>query len=288
MSNHYSHVSLAFQEKDALQERYKRCFEGYDTHRSALERIREQIDELKSVSINMNLVALVSILLRDTPFANLHNYFRGDLIRKVDRDNVARRLSKDLQAFGSDGERLCFGALNLGNSGALSFGNVCVILKKQEKKLIQKIAFLEEDSWNYYRTGDTSINYKIELGRRALWENVAELAIVKHIQDFLENLNLSAQELADIILQSDGIHENEVYLEAQIYSYREDQLVREDIQEIRYVPPPKSRVKSTEFKTRDQQIFRKYFGEEQGSILHKLVKELAINFTVIQKPRDIN
>src|SRR5580698_621804 len=91
---------------------------------------------------------------------------------------AAMRTGIDSLAFGSDGQHLTFGALNLGTMGLYAYGACCVFLRSEG--IADQVSFLEGNSYSYCVFEGPAVSFQIPHGVRALWTTVSKLAILKH------------------------------------------------------------------------------------------------------------
>ena len=147
MTIEFSNVIRAENDRDHLETRYQRCKGRCNDLLTQISDFENIIDQRKSVSINLDIHALSSLLIKGMPYAVIHDFDRGDLILNINREDLAKRIGKDAFAFGAHGVKMCFGALNLGNTGVPSYGNVCVILRNDPDVIPASIPPDERDEF---------------------------------------------------------------------------------------------------------------------------------------------
>src|ERR1019366_2578442 len=117
-----SNVILAGEDQEHLSARFelsKRTADSIDPSLWNLMAHAEYLIEANAgVSFNIHPESLVSILQDDRlRYLNLHDNLRARAILDYPRELAAKRKGIDMLAFGPDGEKLNFGALNLGTIG---------------------------------------------------------------------------------------------------------------------------------------------------------------------------
>lgn len=213
-----SNVALAGEDEEHLKQRFEDCLQNCEECQKDL--IFEYMRTLKnniSISINVHPPSLVNILQDERiRLVNLHDNLRANAMINYDKDLIAKRKGLDNLVFEVDGDKLNFGAVNLGNIGLVSYGAACVFLKSDDK-LKKNASFLENNLFNYIKYSLPAIDLRIPFGVRSLWHTVHKLAVVKHESDFLNSKKLTYPELTNLILSSDGNKNNDRFIEAQIY-----------------------------------------------------------------------
>jgi len=164
----------------------------------------------------MRFGSLINILQdKRIRYTNLHDNLRAEAIMDYDPELAAKRRGVDNLVFGADGERLNYGAINLGNIGLFSYGPACVFLKVDAIK--DTVSFLEENSFYYTKGSWPVLSINMPSGVRALWPTASTLTLVKHHNDLIRSKRWSNSKLADLILYSAGDKKTDRFIEAQIY-----------------------------------------------------------------------
>lgn len=213
-----SNLWLAGVDEPELEKRFQACAESIkETGRIEwLDNYQQLLNDNLAVSINLHPESLINLMsdarLR---YVNLHDNLRANVIRDYDKELASKRLAIDVMAFKYNGTQLNFGAVNIGeNVGLLSYGAACMILKSVDIKC--SVSFLENNVFSYYHESGGEISFKIPKGVRALWNSVAELAIIKHTDEFFGCDELNVDRISKILLRSTGNKATDQFIEAQI------------------------------------------------------------------------
>jgi len=167
------------------------------------------------VSINVHPEALLSMLQDDRiRYINLHDSLRANMVVDYDPELAAKRRGIDSLAFGSAGEKVTYGAVNLGTHGLVSYGSVCIFLR--DSAIQFRTSFLEENSFSYVSGQPPSIKLDLSAALRAVWETVHKLAFVKHFRDIISG-KITPARIAGFVLVSTGDKHTDRFIEAQIY-----------------------------------------------------------------------
>lgn len=214
-----SNVWLAGLDEPKLNERFELCLNQIDEdiRKARLENYERELSEHLSVSINLRASSLINFLSDERiRFVNLHDNLRADAIPDYDKELANKRMVIDGMAFKSDGPKLNLGAVNLGsNTGLISYGEVCIILKSAQIK--DRASFLENNSFSYYHESGAEISFHIPAGSRALWHSMFELAIVKHKNDLFGSDELTLEQISNLLLESTGDKNTDRFIEVQIF-----------------------------------------------------------------------
>ena len=214
-----TNVCLANQDEPKLHERFESCLaEVDDTLRTnRLARYQQTVCDNLSVSINVRAGSLVNFMSDERiRYVNLHDNLRANAVLNYDKELANKRTVIDGMAFKADGQKLNFGAVNLGNNtGLISYGEVCIILNSDEIR--SRVSFLENNVFSYYSESGGAIRFEIPAGSRALWHSLGELALVKHAADFFGADELSCDQISRLLLHSNGDKATDQYIEAQIF-----------------------------------------------------------------------
>jgi hypothetical protein len=184
----------------------------------ALKRLRESeavIRDQARVSINIQPESLLN-LLQDPRICwlNLNDNLRAGVMMTYPPELAAKRLGIEKLLFGPDGDRLVYGALNLGSIGLHSYGACCVFLDK--KAIRSQVSFLEENSFSYLTQQGASVTLHVPEGARALWSSVHTLATVKHFRDLIASDTWTANALAALLIVTRGSKQTDRFIEAQV------------------------------------------------------------------------
>jgi hypothetical protein len=181
----YRNFQRAQQDEDILKERYNQaCQEaaGFDKL-DLLKAFRNFIEQNKAVCINMKPEALLNLLSHEKlRYINIHNNLDAGVVDDYDSEKYERRRRVDEFLFGADYKEFVHAALNVGNSGLISYGQCCVVWHSEH--VWEKTSFLEDNSFRYYV--EMPPYMKIPDGSTSLWDMTAELGIVKHVQDICD------------------------------------------------------------------------------------------------------
>lgn len=213
-----SHIVLAGEDEINLSHRFQICKKSMKNSKDLkrLNYYKRRLQKSISISINVHPETLVNLLQDERiKYTNLHENLRANAITKYDSELAAKRRGIDNLVFGADGEKLNYGAVNLGTLGLYSYGACCIFLKDREIK--NRVSFLEENSFNYLTQSGPTIQLNIPQGSRALWPKAHVLSTVKHCKDLLKNKRWSNSELKKLILFSNGEKKTDRFIEAQIY-----------------------------------------------------------------------
>lgn len=214
-----SNVWLASLDEPKLQERFDACLAAIDQNLRAtrLNKYAQIVTDNLSISINLRVASLINLIADDRiRYVNLHDNLRADAIPDYDKELANKRSVIDGMAFKYHGQKLNFGAANLGNNtGLISYGEVCIILKSAEIK--SRASFLENNAFSYYSESGGKISFNIPAGARALWDLVYKLAIIKHTADFFGVDELTCDQISKRLLQSTGDKSTDQFIEAQIF-----------------------------------------------------------------------
>ncbi len=217
------------------------------------DKLEELILEKLAVSVNMQPGFLLG-LFSGSSHPNLHNLVLGKL-KEIDDWYYPRRRAVDELLSGVDGENIIYGALNLGAIGLHSYGSVCVFLRSEDIQF--KTSFIESNSYLYV---DKKGNFRVPDGSRSLWNNVIKLILLKHNKEIKElGNNFDIQDIANIILLSNGDKNTDVYIEAHICQ----QIKAFNIEKMTFAPKY--------FKQKDlgiKQKLREYYEHEEEMLLH--------------------
>jgi len=214
-----SNVWLAALDEPSLQERFDACLTAIDRNliTTRINKYAQIVSDNLSISINLRAASLINFMTDERiRYVNLHDNLRANAILVYDKELANKRSVIDGMAFKYDGQKLNFGAANLGNNtGLVSYGEVCIILKSAEIK--GRTSFLENNVFSYYSESGGQISFKIPAGARALWGLMYELAIVKHTAEFFGTDELSCDQISKLLLQSGGDKSTDQFIEAQIF-----------------------------------------------------------------------
>ena len=178
------------------------------------------------VSVNTDDMGLIGFLT-DGIYKNRHNLV-AEGKRSVKRSSYKREFAEEILGFGEEKENIYYGALNTGNCGLIVYTPYCLILKPES--IANRTSFLKDNSFAYImeradRKGVLLQNLEREpLNDMAIWNNVNQLAAIKHIKTLAIRQELfSERELNDLLC-------NDVnFIEAHILG----NFGVEDIEEIR-------------------------------------------------------
>jgi len=107
-----------------------------------------------------------------------------------------------------DGEKLRYGALNIGGLGLTDFGPICVVMKREQVEKYSSLAFVSEDSERYVEKDHVNIDrLKQDISDK---EHVHLLAVLKHETEVERT---SPEEWTTMICCTRGKHDH-VYVEA--------------------------------------------------------------------------
>jgi hypothetical protein len=211
-------VQIAAAAGDSLSQAFRQCLVQMGDENVA-KQLFDQFSRFFTsnfrVSMNVHPETLLS-MLQDSRirYTNLHDNLRANLVLDYDPELAAKRRGVDSLAFGSAGEKVTYGALNLGNKGLVSYGSICIFLRGESIRL--RTSFLEKNSFSYVSGKLPNIKFDLTNALRAIWDTVATLAFVKHAHD-LVSLELTIDKLADLILASAGQKGGDRFIEAQIF-----------------------------------------------------------------------
>lgn len=213
-----SNIVLAGEDEINLSNRFqicKKCIKDLKDL-TRLNYYKRKLKNRISVSINAHPETLVNLLQDERiKYTNLHENLRANAIINYDPELAAKRRGIDNLVFGADGEKLNYGAVNLGTLGLYSYGACCIFLKDKEIK--NRVSFLEDNSFNYMTRSGPAIQLNIPKGSRALWPKAHILLTVKHCKDLLKRKRWNDSELKKLILFSNGGKKKDRFIEAQIY-----------------------------------------------------------------------
>ncbi|MGJ5819963.1 hypothetical protein [Paludibaculum fermentans] len=218
-TNTPSNIALAMDDEPHLTARFERCREQIECTDPALwirlSGVVELIKKKTGVSINMEPGVLISMLQSERlRYANLHDLIQAQLLEKYPREWHSKRKGIDNIVFGTDGESLVFGALNLGTDGVFSYGPCCVYIHMN--MIANVVSFLERNSFVYFSQNGAAVSVHVPPGTRAVRSTVAHLAVVKHIRDMQQLTDVSLKCLARVLLTSQGDKFSDEFIEAQI------------------------------------------------------------------------
>ncbi len=213
----------------------------YIQHKSSLkdevqkEKFNEIEDILSNWRVSLNLtLEILSKIIQQGEYKNIFIVKKEEFekllnidgcIRISNEDAVKRHLKNYLyprvcfnQEFDRS-ENFKYGAFNIGGLGIDKFGEFCLIIKEEFCfKHYSRIAFLKEDSLNYFEMGKININKLTnDLSNR---DNVPYLTMLKHFDLF---------DSVDIDLIPNMICNNDDYVEGII----EDIILIDHIQSVR-------------------------------------------------------
>ena len=210
---------MADQNSHNLKNRYSQLEERYGAQND-LNALREFVRFVKdkwTLSINMRQGMLNSFLIAGR-YKNIYEVKRGvgGELRKVRPLEISEEqaVEKHLKSryklritfdrTFEDGEKFKYGALNIGGLGLKRYGEYCVVIKRKQSKECSVLAFIKEDSLNYYVDGHRVDIEKLsrDIANR---ECIPILAVLKHENDVEKFL---AGEWAPIICR------DESYIEA--------------------------------------------------------------------------
>jgi hypothetical protein len=211
-----SNVVLAAQDEPDLMARLETLKEPCDkSQRQIIDDCESLIRSQFAVSINMHPHTLLELLQDErVRYVNLHDTRRAGAVIDYSPDAAAKRLGIDKLVFGDDGDKLNFGAVNLGGVGAFSYGAACVFLS--DEKIRYDVSFLENNSFAYVSQSGSAVKLEVPHGVRALWNRVPILVLVKHFRRLCKATAWTGAELARLILFSEGDKKTDNYVEAQI------------------------------------------------------------------------
>jgi hypothetical protein len=214
-----SNVWLAGLDEPMLQERFESCLNAIDQNllKTRLNKYEQILTDNLSVSINLHAASLLNFMSSERMrYVNLHDNLRANVIQGYDKELANKRNVIDGMAFKSDGQKLNFGAVNLGNNtGLTSYGEVCIILNSDEIK--SRVSFLEDNVFTYYSESGAGVSFTIPAGARALWDSVYKLAIVKCTSEFFGAVELTCDQMSKLLLQPTEDKSTDRYIEAQIF-----------------------------------------------------------------------
>jgi hypothetical protein len=211
-----SNVVLAAQDEPYLMSRFERAKEPCDeSQRLVLEYCEHLVGSHFSVSINMHPHTLLALFQDDrVRYVNLHDSRKAGSVIDYPPDAAAKRLGIDTLVFGIDGDKLNYGAVNLGGVGTFSYGAACVFLR--EEQILQSVSFLENNSFAYVSQSGSAVKLDVPHGVRALWGRAPILVLIKHLTTLLRSTAWTITEMAQLILFSEGDKKTDNYVEAQI------------------------------------------------------------------------
>lgn len=215
-----SNVWLAAADEPNLEERFLSCIRPAENDELMETRLHKYVRILRdnlSVSINLHPESLINFMHDERiRYVNLHDNLRANAIPGYDKELASKRSAIDEMAFKYDGQRLNFGAVNLGdNVGLISYGAACIILRSEDIK--NRVSFLENNVFSYYNESGGAISFNIPSGSRALWDTVPKLAIIKLNTALFEPAEITCEELSSLLLLSEGDKATDRYIEAQIF-----------------------------------------------------------------------
>jgi hypothetical protein len=226
-------VQLAAEAATALFEAFTTLLQEIGNDGSATA-VFQEFSELFSahfrVSMNVQPETLLS-MLQDSRirYTNLHDNLRANMVLDYDPELAAKRRGIDSLAFGSAGEKVTYGAVNLGNRGLVSYGSVCIFLRGDSIQL--RTSFLEDNSFRYFSGKLPNIKFDLSAALRAVWDTVNMLVFVKHGRD-INSGEMTVPRLADLILASSGDKYSDRFIEAQIFP----PITMEHFQKVVYYP----------------------------------------------------
>ncbi|OEC87658.1 MULTISPECIES: hypothetical protein [Methanobacterium] len=286
----YSNIVFASEDEPELKNRFSKCEAEYQNtgKKHYCDELIKFLEENISVSINMRPESLINILSDPRiRYVNLHDNIRAKAIENLDSRIIAKRLMVD-SVFGIDGDKINYGALNLGTIGLISYGKCCVFLKNEE--ISNRVSFLEENSFSYVKGSWPSINLSIPYGIRALWHTVAILTLVKHHKEFLSS-KLNKEVISNMILFSEVNRKSDRYIEAQICP----PIILSTIDKVLYyeteIPPEMARLVNSYYKSKTSikkkdliklcaSIDEEYLGDLLS--FESKIKKLDIEFEVVE------
>lgn len=170
-------VAITEANRENLEAHYQKI-RAEATKESYLKRLEAFVAHLisaKRVSINLSTQSLLKFL-RSGEYLNIHDLIaRG--IRKPETVFYYQTRCAIEEALGYTEEMrklISYGALNTGNLGAINFGLCCMLLKPTAE-LQYRLCFFKQNSLSYRREEYAKLTQDV-----ALWENVHQLAVIKH------------------------------------------------------------------------------------------------------------
>lgn len=167
------------------------------------------------VSVNTNYKGLMGFLT-DGVYKNRHNLV-GEGKLSVKRSSYRREFAEEILGFGEEKRNIYYGALNTGNGGITLYNAPYCLILKQES-IANRTSFLTDNSFAYVmeradRKGVFIQNPEREpLNNMAIWNNVNQLAAIKHIKTLASRQELfSERELNDLLCN------NANFIEAHIF-----------------------------------------------------------------------
>ncbi len=155
------------------------------------------------VSVNTDYKGLIGFLT-DGIYKNRHNLVTEGK-RTVKRSSYKREFAEEIIGFGEEKRNIYYGALNTGNCGIILYDTpYCLILKPES--IAHRTSFLKDNSFAYVmeradRKGLLVQNLERELlNDMAIWNNVNQLAAIKHIKTLASRQEpFSQRELNDFL-----------------------------------------------------------------------------------------
>lgn len=155
---------MANENSDSLKDRYdslrERCEEQGNL--DSLDKFTNSIENEWAISINMDSLAIYDFLtfgkyknvyeVKEELAEELEKHGRLEIpieeaIKRQQKKHYEPRRAFD-RAAGS-GEEFKYGALNVGGLGVGKYGELCVVLKREEVEQYSSLAFIKEDSLEY-------------------------------------------------------------------------------------------------------------------------------------------
>ena len=230
----YPNYRFAKQEQAKLHQRYTEA-ESNASRRN----IASQLSILKDLARQSKPVTSMSYtvaanLLRDQKHGRYHNYYQL-LEKKMGSPSApadhAARTTADSWIYPIFGKHLLHAALSCDGTGLPSYGEVAVSWKTDSVNFEQRLAILEDNSFEFWKRYHTHLGCKLPHGYRAIWADRIVLAVSKLAhslapsdskQDIIAKFKLSAPERANdqfmevTVFHEAGLssqHVAEVYIE---------------------------------------------------------------------------
>jgi len=204
------------------------------------------------VSVNTDDIGL-SGFLTDGIYKNRHNLV-AEGKRSVKRSSYKREFAEGILGFGEEKKKIYYGALNTGNCGITFYDTpYCLILKPES--IAHRTSFLKDNSFAYVmertdRKGVLVQNPECEpLNDIAIWNNVNQLAAIKHIKTLAIRQELfSERELNDLLCNDANFIEAHIFGTFSIKDIEEIRLPNNFVTEMMFRQnfPDRTKLDSTE------------------------------------------
>ncbi len=165
------------EEMEALEKRYEEAKKnaGEKGLLDNLNLLEQAVTGKGRVAINLSLDILCKLILEGSFYENYHD---GRKVGRKARDD--RRVKVEKLLFGECGERIYYGALSVGATGLIAYGDnyQCNIFLKTDK-LKMTASLLEENSYFFFENKKDGYSYSSVVGFFAPWEQRRKLVVSK-------------------------------------------------------------------------------------------------------------